>query len=101
VKALIGFGAILGLALFYGDGMLTPAISVLSAVEGLTVGRQSLEPLVMPLTLIILVVLVLIPSRGTARIGRLFGPVMVVWFLVMAGLGISWIVRAPAILTAL
>ena len=101
IKAMIGFGAILGLALFYGDGMLTPAISVLSAVEGLTVGRHSLEPLVLPLTLIILVGLFLMQSRGTARIGRIFGPVMVVWFVVLAVLGISWIVRAPIILTAL
>ncbi len=101
IKAMIGFGAILGLALFYGDGMLTPAISVLSAVEGLTVGRHALEPLVMPLALIILVGLFLIQSRGTARIGRLFGPVMVVWFLVMAILGVSWIVRAPQILSAI
>ena len=101
IKAMIGFGAILGLALFYGDGMLTPAISVLSAVEGLTVGSRTLEPLVIPLTLAILIGLFLIQSRGTARIGRLFGPVMVVWFAVLAVLGISWIVRAPIILTAL
>jgi KUP system potassium uptake protein len=100
LKAAIGFGAILGLALFYGDGMLTPAISVLSAVEGLTVGRHSLEPLVMPLALVILIGLFLIQSRGTARIGRLFGPVMIVWFSVLAVLGVSWIVRAPVILTA-
>ncbi len=101
IKALIGFGAILGLALFYGDGMLTPAISVLSAVEGLTVGRHSLEPFVLPLTLVILVGLFLIQSRGTAKIGRLFGPVMVVWFLIMAVMGISWIVRVPQILAAI
>ncbi|HEY0300015.1 MAG TPA: potassium transporter Kup [Rhizomicrobium sp.] len=101
IKATIGFGAILGLALFYGDGMLTPAISVLSAVEGLTVGRHSLEHLVMPLTLIILVGLFLIQSRGTARIGRLFGPVMVVWFLVLAVMGIAWIIRSPHILVAI
>jgi KUP system potassium uptake protein len=101
IKMMIGFGAILGLALFYGDGMLTPAISVLSAVEGLTVGRHSLEPLVIPVTLIILVVLFLMQSRGTARIGRIFGPVMVVWFIVLAVLGVSWIVRAPQILLAL
>ncbi|HEY4942099.1 MAG TPA: potassium transporter Kup [Rhizomicrobium sp.] len=101
IKAMIGFGAILGLALFYGDGMLTPAISVLSAVEGVTVGRHSLEPLVLPLTLAILVGLFLFQSRGTARIGRIFGPVMVVWFAVLAILGVSWIVRAPIILTAL
>ncbi len=101
IKAMIGFGAILGLALFYGDGMLTPAISVLSAAEGLTVGRQSLEPLVIPFTLVILIGLFLLQSRGTARIGRVFGPVMVVWFAVLAVLGLSWIVRAPVILTAL
>jgi KUP system potassium uptake protein len=101
IKMMIGFGAILGLALFYGDGMLTPAISVLSAVEGLTVGRHSLEPLVVPLSLVILVALFLMQSRGTAKIGRLFGPVMVVWFVVLAVLGVSWIVRAPQILAAL
>src|SRR3569833_2477206 len=101
VKAAIGVGAILGRALFYGDGMLPPAISVLSAVEGLTVGRQSLEPLVMPLTLIILVVLFLIQSRGIAKIGRLFGPVMFLWFILMAVMGVMWIVCAPIILTAL
>jgi KUP system potassium uptake protein len=101
IKMMIGFGAILGLALFYGDGMLTPAISVLSAVEGLTVGRHSLEPLVMPLALVILIGLFLIQSGGTAKIGRLFGPVMVVWFIVLAVMGVSWIVRAPQILLAL
>jgi KUP system potassium uptake protein len=100
-KMAIGFGAVLGLALFYGDGMLTPAISVLSAVEGLTIGRHSLEPLVIPLTLIILIGLFLMQSRGTAKIGRLFGPVMVVWFIVLAVLGVSWIVREPQILMAI
>lgn len=101
VKMLIGFGAILGLALFYGDGMLTPAISVLSAVEGLSVVSHRFEPLVIPLTLAILIGLFVMQSRGTARIGRLFGPVMVVWFFVLSVLGISWIIRAPIILTAL
>jgi KUP system potassium uptake protein len=87
VKMLIGFGAILGLALFYGDGMLTPAISVLSAVEGLSVVSHTFEPLVIPLTLAILIGLFVMQSRGTARIGRLFGPVMVVWFFVLSVLG--------------
>ncbi|HEV2649960.1 MAG TPA: potassium transporter Kup [Rhizomicrobium sp.] len=100
VKSLIGFGAILGLALFYGDGVLTPAISVLSAVEGLTVVSRTFEPLVIPLTLIILVGVFMMQSRGTAKIGRLFGPVMVVWFTVLAALGISWIIREPQILRA-
>jgi KUP system potassium uptake protein len=101
VKMLIGFGAILGLALFYGDGMLTPAISVLSAVEGLSVVSHTFEPLILPLTLAILIGLFVMQSRGTARIGRLFGPVMVVWFFVLSILGVSWIIRAPIILTAL
>jgi KUP system potassium uptake protein len=100
VKSMIGFGAILGLALFYGDGMLTPAISVLSAVEGLTVGRHSLEPLVMPVALVILIFLFLMQSRGTAKIGRLFGPVMLVWFATLAVLGVGWVIRAPIVLTA-
>ena len=73
-KAAIGVGAIVGLALFFGDGMLTPAITVLSAVEGLEVESKSFAPLVMPLTLMILVVLFLLQSRGTHRIGKLFGP---------------------------
>ncbi len=101
IKAMIGFGAILGLALFYGDGMLTPAISVLSAVEGLTVVSHTFEPLVLPLTLAILVGLFVFQSRGTARIGRLFGPVMLVWFAVLSVLGVAWIVRVPMILTAI
>ena len=101
VKMLIGFGAIMGLALFYGDGMLTPAISVLSAVEGLSVVSHTFDALVLPLTLVILIGLFVMQSRGTARIGRLFGPVMVVWFFVLSILGISWIIRAPIILTAL
>ncbi len=101
VKTLIGFGAILGLALFFGDGMLTPAISVLSAVEGLSVVSHTFEPLILPLTLVILIGLFVMQSRGTARIGRLFGPVMLVWFSVLTILGVSWIIRAPIILTAL
>ena len=100
IKTMIGFGAILGLALFFGDGMLTPAISVLSAVEGLSVESHALQPLVVPLALVILVSLFAMQSRGTAQIGRLFGPVMVVWFLVLAVLGVSSIVRAPQILAA-
>ncbi len=100
IKTMIGFGAILGLALFYGDGMLTPAITVLSAVEGLSVESHALQPLVVPLTLAILIGLFAMQSRGTAHIGRLFGPVMVVWFVVLATLGLISIIRAPAILGA-
>jgi KUP system potassium uptake protein len=101
IKNIIGICAILGLALFYGDGILTPAISVLSAVEGLGVESKSLEPLIIPLTLAILVGLFMLQSRGTAKIGRLFGPVMVVWFTVLAALGAAAILRTPAILWAL
>ena len=100
-KFAIGTAAILGLALFIGDGMLTPAISVLSAVEGLSVESKSFEPLIMPLVLVILVGLFAIQARGTAIVGKMFGPVMVVWFVVLGVLGISAIVQAPGILKAM
>jgi KUP system potassium uptake protein len=100
LKATIGVGAILGLALFYGDGMLTPAITVLSAVEGLEVESSAFAPLVVPLTLAILIGLFLIQSHGTARIGRLFGPVMLLWFGALAALGLISILKTPLILAA-
>ena len=100
VKATIGIGAIVGLALFYGDGMLTPAITVLSAVEGLTVESSAFEPLVVPLALVILIGLFAFQSRGTAKIGRLFGPVMLLWFLALAVFGALSLVRTPVILAA-
>ena len=86
IKATIGIGAIVGLALFFGDGMLTPAVTVLSAVEGLKVESHAFAPLVVPLALVILIGLFLIQSRGTHKIGRLFGPVMLLWFLALARL---------------
>jgi KUP system potassium uptake protein len=92
--------AILGLALFFGDGMLTPAISVLSAVEGLSAESSAFAPLVMPLSLIILIGLFLLQSRGTALVGGLFGPVMVLWFLALSALGVASILKAPGILAA-
>ncbi len=101
VRAAIGLVAILGLALFFGDGMLTPAISVLSAVEGLSVESAAFEPLVLPLALVILIGLFAMQSRGTARIGALFGPIMVIWFIALSGLGLASIVQAPEILNAL
>jgi KUP system potassium uptake protein len=100
VKAAIGVAAIVGLALFYGDGMLTPAISVLSAIEGLTTESTSFAPLVIPLTLVILIGLFVMQSRGTAKIGGLFGPVMLVWFSVLGLLGFIAIAREPQILQA-
>ncbi|WP_339705729.1 potassium transporter Kup [uncultured Sphingosinicella sp.] len=88
-------------ALFYGDSMITPAISVLSAVEGLVVVNDAFEPLVLPIAVFILVFLFLIQSRGTAKVGALFGPIMVLYFLVLAVLGIVNIAKDPEILTAL
>ena len=100
IKTMIGIGAIIGLALFYGDGMLTPAITVLSAVEGLSVEGHAVQHLIVPLTLVILVGLFVMQSRGTEHIGRLFGPVMVLWFAVLAVFGFTSILRAPQILAA-
>jgi len=101
VKGIIGVGAGVGLALFYGDGMLTPAITVLSAVEGLTVESRAFEPLVLPLALIILVSLFALQSRGTHRIGKLFGPVMVLWFAALTFFGLAAIIKTPIILGAI
>jgi KUP system potassium uptake protein len=92
---------VFGAALLYGDGIITPAISVLSAVEGIKIATPVLETYVVPITVAILVVLFLIQSRGTGLIGRLFGPVMVVWFSVLALLGIANIVQSPGILAAI
>ena len=88
-------------ALFYGDSMITPAISVLSAVEGLTVVNTGLEPLVIPIALVLLVGLFLIQRRGTAAVGKLFAPIMIVYFSVIAVLGTIQIIQNPYILQAL
>ena len=100
IKATIGVGAIVGLALFFGDGMLTPAVTVLSAVEGVTVEAPHLAPLVVPFALGILIALFLIQSRGTHKIGRLFGPVMLLWFVALAGFGTASLLQNPVILMA-
>jgi KUP system potassium uptake protein len=89
-----------GAALFYGDGVITPAISVLSAVEGLQLAAPGLEPFVIPVTLIVLVALFLFQRKGTASVGALFGPVMLVWFVMLAFLGIANIIQEPAVLKA-
>src|SRR3954451_7806036 len=88
-------------ALFYGDSMITPAISVLSAVEGLTTVQRGFEPFVVPLAIAILVGLFAIQARGTARVGLLFGPVMMFYFAVLAVLGVMHIMDHPAVLTAM
>src|SRR3954453_2027384 len=85
---LVGLG-IFGASLFYGDGMITPAISVLSAVEGLEVVSPSLKALVLPITLVVLTMLFAIQRFGTGAVGRLFGPIMAVWFSVLAIAGIG------------
>jgi KUP system potassium uptake protein len=97
---LVALGLI-GAALFFGDGMITPAISVLSAVEGLEVGTPVFQPYIVPITLVVLIGLFSIQSHGTELVGKLFGPVMVVWFFTIAGLGLTEIVGHPDILTAI
>ncbi|KYG02002.1 potassium transport protein Kup [Sorangium cellulosum] len=92
---------VLGAALLYGDGVITPAISVLSAMEGLAVATAALEPLVVPLTCAILVGLFSVQRWGTARVGKIFGPIMAVWFLALAALGLAFIAKTPAVLAAL
>ncbi|MCB0172334.1 MAG: potassium transporter Kup [Anaerolineae bacterium] len=90
-----------GAALLYGDGIITPAISVLSAVEGLNVATPAFEQFVVPITLGILIMLFLVQSRGTAGIGAVFGPIMMVWFLTLAVMGIGGIIHKPDVLVAL
>ena len=97
---LVALG-IFGASLFYGDGMITPAISVLSAVEGLEIATPSLSDYVVPIALVILTGLFAIQRLGTGAVGALFGPVMVVWFTVLAVLGIAEIVDHPGILRSL
>ena len=98
--ALAGLG-IFGASLFFGDSMITPAISVLSTVEGLAVVEPSLSTLVVPVTAVIIVALFLVQRRGTAAVGRVFGPVMIVWFVAIGACGIAGIADHPSILRAL
>ena len=95
------FLGVFGSALLYGDGMITPAISVLSAVEGLEIAAPSLEALVVPITIVILVGLFIVQKRGTAGIGAVFGPVTFIWFAAIALLGVSHIIHYPAVLSAI
>ncbi|MGS1126824.1 potassium transporter Kup [Rhodanobacter sp. UC4437_H4] len=90
-----------GAALFYGDGVITPAISVLSAVEGLKVAAPRLEPWVLPITVGVIIGLLWLQKHGTHRIGAVFGPVCVIWFISIAGLGVLGIARHPEVLRAL
>ena len=97
---LVGLG-IFGAAMFYGDGMITPAITVLGAVEGLGVIAPALHPFIVPVAVAILVALFVIQRHGTARIGLIFGPVMCLWFVTLAVLGALQIAQVPEVLAAL
>ena len=98
--AIVAVG-LFGAALIYGDGAITPAISVLSALEGLNMATPAVEPYVLPGAVAILVLLFAVQPLGTARIGRAFGPVMAVWFLALAALGLSGVLHHPAVFAAL
>jgi KUP system potassium uptake protein len=100
LRALLVVCGLIGAALFYGDSMITPAISVLSAIEGLGLAFDGIDHWVVPLSLVVLVGLFLIQSHGTARIGILFGPIMVTWFVVLGALGVYGILQHPEVLQA-
>ena len=100
VRTLTAMG-LLGAALIYGDGVITPAISVLSALEGVNVATDKLKPFVMPMAVLILVVLFVSQRFGTERIGRAFGPIMLLWFVVIAVLGVAAILQHPHVVVAL
>ena len=100
-KAVLAAVGIFGASLFFGDSMITPAISVLSAVEGVKVAAPSVSSLVIPITVVIIVVLFLVQRLGTGAVGRVFGPVMAVWFTVLGVLGVRGIATHPVILEAL
>ena len=101
VTTVLVWLGLFGAALLYGDGMITPAISVLSAVEGLEVATPAFQPYVLPLTLVILVLLFVFQKRGTAGVGAVFGPVTLVWFAVLGVLGAKIVLRHPRVLAAL
>ncbi len=101
LKLALALLGVLGASLFFGDSMITPAISVLSAVEGLEVVQPDLERFVVPITAVILVLLFAVQRFGTGRVSRLFGPVMVMWFVTIGGFGVGGIARQPEVLKAL
>jgi KUP system potassium uptake protein len=101
VVGIVALLVIAGAALLYGDGMITPAISVLSAVEGLEVVAPGLKPAVLPITCVILGLLFAFQHRGTGRLGQVFGPIMAVWFVVIGALGVVQIAHHPEVLAAL
>jgi KUP system potassium uptake protein len=98
--AVITTGVLIGAALLYGDGIITPAISILSACEGLEVVTSALKPAIIPITMAMLLGLFWFQSRGTSRVGKTFGPIMVVWFITLAISGLPWILKYPTVLFA-
>ncbi len=101
IQAVLLFAAILGAGLLYGDGVITPAISVLSAIEGLEVATKAATPFIVSLTCIVLVLLFSLQQKGTANIGKLFAPIMMLWFLSIGFFGLMQITREPTVLLAL
>src|SRR5215470_15295536 len=101
LRASLLIVGLIGAALLYGDGVITPAISVLSAVEGLKIDAPALAPIVVPVTIAILIGLFLVQRKGTEFVGSIFGPVMLIWFFAIAVLGIAGILQSPAILAAI
>jgi KUP system potassium uptake protein len=100
-RILLVIMGLFGAALLYGDGMITPAISVLSAIEGLEVATPFFTPYVIPITVTILIALFLMQKRGTAGIGTIFGPVTAIWFVTLSTLGISQIIHSPKVFAAI
>jgi KUP system potassium uptake protein len=101
VRGILIFAGVFGVALFFGDGVITPAISVLSAVEGLEIITPTAKPYVVPISLAVLAALFLVQRRGTGDIGRFFGPIMVLWFLAIGAMGLVEIVKNPSVLLAI
>jgi KUP system potassium uptake protein len=100
-RAVLTALGVFGAALFFGDSMITPAISVLSAIEGIEVVDPDFKDWVVPVTVVIIVALFYVQRRGTAAVGRFFGPVMVAWFIAVGACGVHGIARHPEILKAL
>lgn len=101
IHSTVIIAGIFGAALLYGDGIITPAISVLSAVEGLEVATKAAAPAVLPLTCLVLLLLFLIQKRGTAGIGKVFGPILLIWFVAIGTLGLMQVIQDPNILAAI
>jgi KUP system potassium uptake protein len=100
-RNILGVIGIVGAGLFFGDGVITPAISILSAVEGITVVSPETGHLVLPISLFVIVLLFLVQRQGTSTVGRAFGPIMVLWFFVLGALGLAQIIHTPFVLEAI